>query len=90
MEISFVFNNIYLGRHMTGTEKEAYALADKMSDVWVSFAKDGNPSIKKLSWEPYNPETKPTMIFDVETKLVYDDDPIIKAMAEQEPFRWNF
>ena len=90
MEISFVFNNIYLGRHMTGTEPAAYRLADLMSDVWVSFAKDGVPDLKKLKWEPYNPDTKPTMIFDVKTRVVYDDDPVIKQMAEQQPFRWNF
>ena len=60
MEIPFVFDNIYIGRHMTGTDKSAYKLADKMSDMWVNFAKSGNPSIKGLKWEEYNPETKPT------------------------------
>ncbi len=90
MEISFVFDNIYLGRHMTGTEKEAYKLADLMSDVWVSFAKDGVPNVKKLTWEPYNPETKPTMVFDVQTKMVHEGDALLKEMAEQEPFRWTF
>ena len=90
MEISFVFNNIYLGRHMTGTEPEAYALADLMSDVWVSFAKDGVPNVKKLTWEPYNPETKPTMVFDVKSGMVHEGDAFLTEMANQQPFRWSF
>ena len=42
-EMPFVFNNIWLGRFMVGADKSAYKLADFMSDVWVSFAKDGVP-----------------------------------------------
>lgn len=89
MEISFVFNNIFLGRHMTGTDKEAYKLADLMSDMWVSFAKDGNPSVKKYTWEPYNPETKPTMFFDVKTKLIHEGDPLLEKMANEPAFKWD-
>ena len=61
-----------------------------MSDVWVSFAKDGVPNVKKLTWEPYNPETKPTMVFDVKSGMVHEGDAFLTEMANQQPFRWTF
>lgn len=89
MEIPFVFDNIYIGRYMTGTEKEAYKVADQMSDMWVNFAKSGNPSIKGLKWEEYNPETKPTMVIDVKSEMVYEGGEYLEGMKNAEPFRWN-
>lgn len=82
MELSFVFDNIYLGRFMTGSDPSAYKLADKMSDMWVAFARTGDPSIKKYKWEPFNPETEPTMYFDDEVKMIQKDDQIMKDMIE--------
>ena len=73
-EMPFVFNNIWLGRHMVGADKSAYKLADFMSDVWVSFAKDGVPDVKKFKWEAYNPETTPVVVFNDETITVHKDD----------------
>lgn len=65
MELAFMFNNIGLQAEMNGATKEAYALADKMSDAWISFIKTGQPSSKRLpKWEPYSAESKSTMIFD--------------------------
>lgn len=50
---------------MTGATKEAYELADKMSSAWIAFIRNGNPNTKGLpTWEPYNDNTSPTMIFD--------------------------
>lgn len=31
---------------MTGGGKEAYVLADKMSEAWIQFARTGNPNHK--------------------------------------------
>ena len=90
MEIPFVFDNIYIGRHMTGTDKSAYKLADKMSDMWVNFAKSGNPSIKGLKWEEYNPETKPTMVIDDKCEMVYEGGEYLEGMKNAAPFRWDF
>ncbi len=42
---------------MVGCDKSAYKLADFMSDVWVSFARNGVPDTKRFKWEVYNPET---------------------------------
>ena len=60
-----MFNNIELQPEMTGATKEAYELADKMSSAWIAFIRNGNPNTKGLpTWEPYNDNTSPTMIFD--------------------------
>jgi len=80
-EMPYVFNNIDLGKYMVGCEPSAYKLADFMSDVWVSFAKDGVPNTKKFTWEEYNPETKPVVVFNDKTFTIHDGDPYYEEMA---------
>jgi len=49
------------------------ALADKVSDTWIAFARSGNPNTPKLPrWTPYDATDRPTMVFNNETKLVND------------------
>jgi len=65
MELPFVFNDIQLCEEMTGGTKEAYALADKVSRAWISFARSGNPNHKGLpNWPAYNATNTATMHFD--------------------------
>jgi para-nitrobenzyl esterase len=65
MEIPFVMNNIARCEEMTGGGKEAYALADKVSQAWINFARSGNPNHKGLpSWPAYDSATGATMMFD--------------------------
>jgi len=89
-EMPFVFNNIWLGRFMVGCDKSAYKFADFMSDVWVSFAKDGVPNTKKFKWEVYNPETKPMVVFQDKTITVHAGDPIFDQMAAYKAENWVF
>lgn len=79
-EMPYVFNNIDLGKYMVGCEPSAYKLADFMSDVWVSFAKDGCPDVKGFKWEAYNPETKPVVVFNDKTFTIYEGDPYYDEM----------
>jgi para-nitrobenzyl esterase len=79
LDIPLVFDNIVYGIQMTGTGSEAQAIADMMSEAWVSFARNGNPDNPKIPhWEPFNLYKKPTMIFD--TKPVLEYDPLGKEM----------
>ncbi|WP_338876168.1 carboxylesterase family protein [Spirosoma sp. SC4-14] len=65
MEIPFAFNNIARCEEMTGGGKDAYALADKISNAWIAFAHTGNPNNKSLpNWPQYNAENGATMLFD--------------------------
>ena len=86
----FVFNNIWLGRYMVGCDKSACKLADFMSDVWVSFAKDGVPDVKKFHWEEYNPDTKPVVIFNDKTVTAYDGDPVFEEMKNMKRETWIY
>jgi para-nitrobenzyl esterase len=61
-ELPFCFNNIARCENMTGGGKEAYALADKVSQAWINFARVGNPNHKALpTWPVYNASATPTM-----------------------------
>jgi para-nitrobenzyl esterase len=65
MELPFVFNNIARCEEMTGGDKAAYILADKISQSWINFAKTGNPNHAGLpKWEPYTAINGTTMFFD--------------------------
>ena len=65
MELPFVFDNITLANHMTGGGKDAHALADKMSQAWINFAKTGNPNHAGLpEWPAYNSTNTTTMHFN--------------------------
>ncbi len=65
MEIAFCFNTIERTKNMTGGTKEAQALADKVSQAWINFAKTGNPNHKGLpNWPGYNSQNTATMHFD--------------------------
>jgi para-nitrobenzyl esterase len=73
IEIPFAFDNVKIAASLTGGGPEAMALADKVSDAWIAFARTGNPNTPKLpKWTPFNPADRPTMVFDNETKLVND------------------
>ena len=64
-ELAFVFNNTARCDRMTGDGEAARALAEKMSDVWVAFARTGDPNIKGLPhWRPFTDVDRTTMIFN--------------------------
>lgn len=65
MELPFCFNNIDRCKNMTGGTKEAHALADKMSQSWINFARLGDPNHKGLpNWPKYNATNTATLHFD--------------------------
>ena len=85
MEIPFVFNNIARCAEMTGATKEAYALATKMSQSWINFARTGNPAHAGLpAWEKYSEAKGATMFFDNLCQIRYHhDQDLIKLVAAQ-------
>ncbi len=60
IELSYVFNNldedIYTGNNINE------ALADNIQNMWVNFARTGNPSTDSYTWEKYNTGTRMTMV----------------------------
>ena len=76
-ELPFVFNNIALSEMATGGGEKAKALADKMSQAWIDFARTGNPG-----WEAYTRENGATMLFDDELVLTHHhDDELIDILV---------
>ena len=69
---------------MTGGGPRAHALAAKMSDAWIHFARTGKPSHPGIpDWKPFASESVPTMIFDDEVRLVdFPDRGEQKSIAE--------
>ena len=66
MELPFVFDNIERAKNMTGGGEESHALADKVSQAWINFAKTGNPNHSGLpNWPAYNSTNTATMHLDI-------------------------
>lgn len=76
VEMPFVFDNVEGGgTAMTGGGAEAKALAARVSEVWIAFAGSGNPNSKKSGlprWEPYDSAKRAVMVFDNQSRIVYD------------------
>ena len=70
MEIPFAFDNITLANQMTGGGKEAFILADKMSQSWINFVKTADPNHDKIpNWPQYNQKNTSTMRFDLNCEV---------------------
>ena len=64
-ELPFVFNNAERCETMTGGGPESVALAHRMSDAWVRFARTGDPNGPGLPhWPSFDARRASTMIFD--------------------------
>jgi para-nitrobenzyl esterase len=75
MEIPFAFDNVQISKQITGGGADAMALADKISDTWIAFARTGDPNTPKLpQWPAFNATERPTMVINNQSKVV--DDPI--------------
>jgi para-nitrobenzyl esterase len=73
-DLQFCFDNTTRCEQGTGNTPEAQALAKKMATAWANFAKTGNPSQPGLTWEPSDPETNKTMVWDNDCRMVDDPD----------------
>jgi para-nitrobenzyl esterase len=73
LEIAFVFDNTEKSARYTGGGARPAALADKMSDAWINFARTGNPNTPKLpTWTPYDAAGRATMVFNDKSEVVTD------------------
>jgi len=78
LEIPFIFGNREdkFGKlvKVIATKKTAERLTDEMQNAWLNFARTGNPNGAAGNWQPYNQETRATMLFDKQSKVVLDPD----------------
>jgi para-nitrobenzyl esterase len=74
-EIAFVFDNTDRCETMTGGGAEPRALAAKMCDAWIQFARTGNPNHPQLPrWPAFSATTIATMIFDSPPRVELNPD----------------
>ena len=75
LEIPFIFNNIAIAKPLVGDSPEAFALANKVCDSWVAFARTGNPNTGALPhWPPFTLKDRDTMLFSDDSEV--EKDPI--------------
>ncbi len=73
MEIPFAFDNVQISRNLTGGGADAMALADKLSDTWIAFARAGDPNTPKLPhWPAFDAKQRPTMVINNQSKVISD------------------
>jgi len=75
IDIPFVLDTI--GGRLTrpGQLEEQKAMVEQMSLAWASFARDGRPHGDTFpEWAPYDSTRRPTMIFNVQSRMVDDPD----------------
>jgi para-nitrobenzyl esterase len=59
-----VFDNVAKSESMSGTGPEAQAIADQMSESWIAFARNGDPSNAKVpAWPAYKADARSMMVF---------------------------
>ena len=73
IEIPFAFDNVKISSRMTGGGADAMALADRVSDAWIAFARSGDPNTPKLPhWPAYEAKDRATMVINNVSKVVND------------------
>jgi para-nitrobenzyl esterase len=74
-ELPFVFANTDRCDQATGGGPAARALAEKVSDAWIRFARTGHPNHSGLpNWPAFTATGGATMIFDNTCKVVNQPD----------------
>ena len=83
-EIAFAFYNTDVAASMTGGGEDARALAAKVSDAWINFARSGDPNHAGLpKWPAYKPGQGAVMIFDNRCEVKNDPDRAELQVLEQ-------
>jgi para-nitrobenzyl esterase len=64
LDIGMVFDNVAKSESMSGTGADAQAIADQMSESWLAFAKNGDPSNANVpAWPAYTAAQRNMMVF---------------------------
>jgi len=80
-EVRFVFRN---ASDRPNAMPGAADVENAMSDAWIAFARSGNPGHAGIpTWPVYDLRTRPTMVFDRESRVVNDLRPIERRVHDR-------
>ena len=82
VELAYVFNNLD-DTIFTGEPADPQ-LAATVQSMWVNFAKTGDPSTEEIRWEPYDGNTRRTMILGDDIHM--ESDPLSEQRVLMKPF----
>ena len=86
MCLAFSFGNVDVAAGLLGTGPDVDALATRVMDAWIAFAKSGDPNHRDIPlWRPYSELERSTMIFDNECIAVGDPKSRDRLMLDQLP-----
>lgn len=75
IDIPFVLDTVDTNHVEPGEEDEMRRMTRQMCSAWVSFARTGRPQDASFpEWTRYSPTTRPTMIFNLESRMACDTD----------------
>jgi para-nitrobenzyl esterase len=81
-EIPFVFYNTDVSAFCTGGGAAPRALAARVSDAWINFARKGDPNHPGLPrWPKFSKETGPVMVFNTACDVKNDYDKDLRALV---------
>lgn len=87
LDIPLVFDNAGLPGARTGGGTDARALAARMSDALIAFARYGDPNHTGLpTWAPYTLPQRRTMLFDVHSRAADDPRGGERELYQRVPF----
>jgi para-nitrobenzyl esterase len=87
LDVPLVFDSCPLVPEMVGTGPDAQRVADQMSEALLAFARTGNPNTPAIpKWPTYDLKQRPTMLFDVNSKVVDDPRGDERRMFEKVPY----
>lgn len=73
LDIPLVFDNVTARGSRTGDTPAARRLAGRMADAFIAFARTGDPNCTSVpSWPQFDLDTRRTMVFDSDTRMVSD------------------
>jgi hypothetical protein len=82
VDVPLIFHNPELWP-LTAGSAESGVVADRMSAAFVAFAKNDAPGTPELSWQAYEPGSKPPMVFDVQSRVRNDPDRDLLSLLPQ-------
>lgn len=69
---------------MTMNTAEAQLMARRIGQAFIAFTKTGNPNCDEIPhWPAYDPQRRPVMVFDTDTRVVNDPDRDIRLLWDR-------